>query len=266
MGDRPSVVVIGGNDPTGGAGLGADVEALAGQGCRACPVVTAVTVQTSVAVQGFEAVEPGLVTAQLRALLGDLSIAAVKIGMLANAENARAVAAVLRDHPDLPVVLDPVLRGGGGGALARSGLAEAILDLLPLTDLTTPNRGEARRLAGGPGRIEDLAANLLRHRCRGVLITGADEGEGPIVHRLFTAEGPTYTLIRPRLTGGYHGSGCTLASAIAGGLARGRNLFTAVRAGQDYTEGALRHALRPGRGQSLPNRMYWADDCLPTTH
>jgi hydroxymethylpyrimidine/phosphomethylpyrimidine kinase len=261
---RPAVLAIGGNDPTGGAGLAADVETLAAHGCRACPVVTAVTVQTSVSVLGFQTVAAALVRDQMRAVLDDLPVQAIKIGMLGSAENAEAVAEVLGGHPALPVVLDPVLRAGGGGDLSRQGLVDAIVELLPLTGLATPNRDEARHLAGRDGDIEQIAAALLQRGCPAVLITGADEGEGKVENHLFLRDGEAHGYSWPRLPGSYHGSGCTLASAIAALLARGMDLPAAAREAQAYAAQTLRHASRPGQGQYLPDRMYWAGSRLPT--
>lgn len=253
---RPVVLVLGGNDPSGGAGLAADIETLASLGCHPAPVVTAITVQDSRDVRAFDPVAPGLVMAQARAVLDDLPVAAVKLGMLGSAACSAACAAILEAHPHLPLVVDPVLRAGGGGGLARGELAQAIrLLLVPRAHLLTPNRQELRRLAPEADSEAGAARALLGAGAGAVYVTGTDHTTGPqVVNRLYTP-GETLELPCERLPGGYHGSGCTLAAAAAAGLAHGLEVGAAVRAAQDYTLRALRRAVRPGRGQAFPVRL-----------
>ena len=140
----PVVLSFAGNDPTGGAGMLADIEAIASMGCHAAPVITALTVQDTQNVVSFEEVDASLVMEQARAVLEDMPVACVKVGMLGSAENAAAIHTVLRDYPDIPVVLDPVLRAGGGTQLADEELLDAMIELLfPLTTVLTPNSQEA---------------------------------------------------------------------------------------------------------------------------
>ena len=280
---KPVVMVFAGNDPSGGAGLAADTEALAAHGCHVCPVVTALTVQDTQGVRGFEPVAPSWVARQARAVLADMPVAVFKLGMLAGSAVAAAGAEVLRQYPAIPVVYDPVMRGGGGGSLALGDgeggqtMLEVVRQrLLPRTTIATPNRGEARLLSGAGADADACGRDLVRRGCRYVLVTGADEGSGDVVHRLYgttggatrgaargAAKGETAEPLRqwawPRLPGVYHGSGCTLAAAIAGRLARGEPPLEAMAAAQDYTWHALRHGLRLGRGQFLPERFYWTD-------
>ena len=254
------VLVLGGNDPSGGAGLAADVQAIARLGAHPAPVVTAVTVQDSGGVQGFRPLAPEEVLAQARAVFADLPVAAVKTGMLATPACAAACALLLDEHPGLPLVVDPVLAAGGGGALAESGLADALRSLLvPRARLLTPNREELRRLAPEGNGLGPRARALLGAGAGAVYVTGADGtgGEG-ITHHLFTAEGETLEITCERLPGRYHGSGCTLAAAAAALLARGRGLPAAVREAQDYTWQSLRHGFRAGRAQAFPDRLW---DC-----
>jgi hydroxymethylpyrimidine/phosphomethylpyrimidine kinase len=251
------VLAFSGHDPSGGAGLQADVEALAGVGCRALTVATALTVQDSRDVQRVAPVDPGLVEAQARTVLADLPVTAFKIGLLGSAAVAEVVDGVLRDHPDLPVVLDPITAAGGGTALAGDTLVEAMRRLLQRTTLVTPNSPEARRLAGRDD-LPDCAAELRRLGCPWVLISGTHEAGDEVVHRLFGPESLESEITCPRLPHVYHGSGCTLAAATAGLLARGLTMPDAVGAAQRYTLATLRHATRPGRGQHLPDRFFWA--------
>lgn len=256
---EPVVMTFSGHDPSGGAGLQADIEALASVGCRAATVATALTVQDTVNVRRVLPLDPDLVADQARTVLDDLPVAAFKIGLLGNTAVAAAIAGVLREHPRVPVVLDPVLAAGGGAALADDALLTAIRDLLARVTLATPNGVEARRLAGDPAAgLAVCARTLIGHGCRWVLVTGGHEPDSGVINRLFDAEGLQDSTTWPRLEATYHGSGCTLAAAAAGLLARGLTVREAVQGAQEYTWHALNHGYRPGRGQHLPQRFYWA--------
>ncbi len=256
-GPSPVVLTFSGHDPSGGAGLQADIEALAGVGCRALTVTTALTVQDTRDVQRVEPVDPELVEAQARTVLADLPVAAFKIGLLGSAGVADAVASVLSDHPEQPVVLDPITAAGGGTPLAGESLLEAMRGLLRRITLVTPNSVEARQLA----QHDDLAACAMELQaldCPWVLITGTHEDENEVVNRLYGPEGLADRYTCPRLAHHYHGSGCTLAAAAAGLLAHGLAIPEAVAAAQRFTLESLRHATRPGGGQHLPDRFFWA--------
>ena len=256
---RPVVLTLSGHDPTGGAGIQADIETLSSLGCHAATVVTALTVQDTCDVKGFQPVEAELVIAQARAVLEDLPVAAIKIGMVGSASVAAALHSILSDYPTLPVVLDPVLVAGGGSDLATRDLIDALTTLLlPLTTLITPNSIEARHLAPEGDTLEACAQQLLETGCRFVLVTGTHEGTAQIAHRLY-GQGRLMQVYRcRRLPYSYHGSGCTLASAIAGRLARGDDIETAVANGQAYTWQSLSGGFRAGMGQHLPGRLSWA--------
>lgn len=253
----PSVLVVAGNDPSGGAGIAADVQAITSAGGHPAPVITALTVQDTINATAVEPVDPALVAAQMEAVLGDISVAAVKIGLLATAAIAAAVADVLARHPGLPVVLDPVLVAAGGARLAEDALVDVILArLCPLTTLLTPNALEIRRLAPGQQETEARAAMLRAAGCAFVLAKGGDEadtGANEVVNTLYGPEG-TQRFRWPRLEGDFHGSGCTLASACAARLALGEPAGLAVGHGQALTHAWLQRAFRPGRGQLVPLR------------
>lgn len=255
----PVVLAISGHDPSGGAGIQADIETLASLGCHAAPVISAVTVQDTRTVHGYTALDPMLIVDQARAVLADLPVAAVKIGMLGSAGAARAIHALLQDHPGLPVVLDPVLAAGGGGALASDEGREAMIALLlPRTTVLTPNSLEARALAPEGDTLDACAMALLERGCGFVLITGTHERGPQVVNRLYGEHRLLDTATWERLAGSYHGSGCTLAAAIAGLLAQGGDPCTAAREAQRYTWESLRQGYRLGAGQFLPRRFYWA--------
>lgn len=268
----PTVLTIAGSDPSGGAGLQADLATVAAFGCHGAGVVTAVTVQDTRNVQGFRAVEAAEVRAQATAVLEDIPVAAIKVGMLGTPDNARAVADVLAAYPRVPAVIDPVLAAEGGGALAREDLADALHGtLFPRATILTPNREEGRLLSNGETVPEAVADELLRQGAHFVLLkgghgeTGEESGDRIVTDRLFSFGQEEANFSRPRLPDrGYHGSGCTLSTAIACALAEGREMIEAVRTGTDFTFRALRSAYNPGRGQAVPNRLFhwrgWEDE------
>jgi hydroxymethylpyrimidine/phosphomethylpyrimidine kinase len=250
----PVVLVIAGNDPSGGAGIAADVQAITAAGAHPAPVITALTVQDTVNARAVEPASPSLVAAQMKAVLDDMTVAAVKIGLLATAAIAEAVAAELRLRPAVPLVLDPVLVAAGGARLAEEALVDVLASqLYPLATLLTPNVHELERLAPG----EDLAARVARLQsqgCRWVLAKGGDADQPDVRNVLMGPEGQRLEWRWPRLEGAFHGSGCSLASACAARLALGDAVPVAVESAQQMTQRWLATAIRPGRGQSVPLR------------
>jgi len=255
----PVVMVFAGNDPTGGAGLQADIESIVSMGCQAAPVVTALTVQDSRNVIRFEPVESGLVIEQTRAVLEDMPVAAFKVGMPGSVENVEVLHTLLTDYPDIPVVTDPVLAAGGGTELAGAALREAMIQLLfPLTTILTPNSQEARLLAPEADTLDACAQELLSDGCEFVLITGTHEHTTTVENIFYGNMRRLESFTWERLPHSYHGTGCTLASAIAGLLAQGLEPLTAVHEAQEYTWQALKAGYRIGMGQHHPNRLFWA--------
>ena len=249
----PCVLTISGHDPTGGAGIQADIETIVHHRCHPCSVITALTAQDSKNVAQVFPQRPEHFQCQLDTLLADISFQAIKIGMLGSAEIASMVADRLSSLPEVPIVLDPVLKAGGGTNLANDKLLETLINhLLPLTTILTPNLQEARRLVNSD-QIEQCAQTLLTKGCQSILITSGDE-ETLQVENIFYDEENCQTYTWERLPEGAHGSGCTLASAIAALLARGMKLQQAVEQAQQYTWETLRHSFRPGHGQLFPRR------------
>ena len=253
----PTVLVIAGNDPSGGAGIAADIQAITAAGAHPAPVITALTVQDTVNASAVEPASAQFVVAQAEAVLADMPVAAVKIGLLATAEIAAAVATLLARHPAVPVVLDPVLVAAGGARLAEEALVDEVLQrLCPLTTLLTPNAMEIRRLAPAAADTAARAASLRQAGCQWVLAKGgdeADEGGGEVINTLFGPDAPR-VFRWPRLQGSFHGSGCTLASACAARIALGDSVDAAVATAQSLVHGWLEQAFRPGRGQLVPLR------------
>ncbi len=256
MPSRPVVLCLSGHDPSGGAGLQADIEALLAQGCHAAPTVTALTVQSTVDVVDFRVLDRDWVLAQAHAVIADLPVAAVKLGMLGSVEMVETVLEVMHSLPGVPLVCDPVLRAGGGGTLGKDDVGFAMRErLLPIAAIATPNLPEARILAELPDGSADECAEKLLPYCRHLLITGGHGDEQKVHNRLYSRDGARHSFSCERLPGSYHGSGCTLASALAGRLALGEDLASAVQTALAYTWRTLRDAEAPGKGQYVPRRL-----------
>src|SRR5574340_505527 len=243
----PIVLTFAASDPTGGAGMQADLLTIAAMGCHPLSVLTALTVQDTSGVESLQAIEAERVRAQAEALLADMHVAAFKLGVFGSAENMRVIADILSDLPETPVVLDPVLASGRGDPLASEDMLQAMCELVvPQSTIATPNSIEARRLGG--------AQKLLAMGCEFALVTGTHEPSDEVVNTLYDGGGVVRADRWQRLPGTYHGSGCTLASAIAAALAAGRAVPEAVRDAQEYTWQTLAAGFAPGRGQFIPNR------------
>lgn len=251
---NPIVLCFSGHDPVGGAGIQADIEAIAAQGAHAATVITALTVQDTRNVQRIEPVAVDTLHEAANAVLNDLPVAAFKVGLLGSAAIAQAVADIIRDHPGIPMVLDPVLAAGGGKDMSNENLLGVILnELLPLTSVLTPNSLEARLLSGQEN-LDEAAQQLLGAGCRYVLITGTHEQTDKVRNTLYSRD-ERKVFESERLPGEYHGSGCTLAASLAARLVLGEEVTAACRHALTYTEKSLRRALSPGHGQSLPTRL-----------
>jgi hydroxymethylpyrimidine/phosphomethylpyrimidine kinase len=245
----PLVLTFAASDPTGGAGLQADLLTLAALGCHPLSVVTGLTVQDTSGVEHLEAVDAALVARQAERVLAETRVAAFKVGVVGTAANARAIAAIAAAHGQVPLVLDPVLASGRGDPLASDAVLNALLEfLVPRATVATPNTLEEERLGG--------TKQLLERGCRYVLLTGTHDLTAEVVNKLYDRGGLVREDRWQRLPGSYHGSGCTLASAIAALLAKGRPVPEAAREAQEFTWRALAAGFRTGAGQALPNRFF----------
>jgi hydroxymethylpyrimidine/phosphomethylpyrimidine kinase len=259
--------------------LQADVLTLSSIGCHPASVVTAITVQDTLGVENVLVFDAEWVEAQARAVLEDMEVAAFKIGMLGSVENVAIIAEILADYPDIPLIMDTVLASGRGDELASEEMQGAMIDLLlPQATLITPNSLEARRLAffdtdeegEADAPLIECATRLLAMGLEYVLVTGTHERTQDVTNTLYGNNGLIKAWQWERLPDSYHGSGCTLASAIAACLAHGLTLEEAVAEGQEYTWATLKAAFRPGMGQYIPDRLFWArdedDEPEPETH
>lgn len=260
----PQVLAFAASDPSSGAGIQADLLTLASLGCHPLTAVTAITVQDTVGVQSIHPVAAEVVEQQARTILEDMPVAAFKIGVLGSVENVLTVAEIVADYPETPLVFDPVLASGRGDELSGEEIISAIREmLLPQTTIITPNAPEARRLAESDEdenepNLDICAQRLIEMGVQYVLITGTHENTPEVINTLYGPDGIIRHDRWERLPGSYHGSGCTLASAIAGCLAGGASVEDAVRDAQDYTWQTLKSGFRGGMGQLIPDRLFWA--------
>lgn len=233
------ILIIAGSDSGGGAGIQADIRTVTLLGGHAMTAITAVTAQNTVGVQGVHAVPTAMVLQQMNSVISDIGVDAVKIGMIGSAETAAAVADRLAELANVPIVFDPVMVSTSGSALADDATIAAFERLMAIATLVTPNIPELAALGG-----EEIAVRFGTH----VLAKGG-HGEGPMLtDRLIGPQGVRKAWSNARIeTPHTHGTGCTLASAIATGLGQGADLVDAIERGRKYVREAL--ALAPGLGQ-----------------
>jgi len=262
---RPArVLAIAGSDSGGGAGLQADIKTLTVFGCYAMTAVTAVTVQDTTGVFGVHPVPPGVVGAQISRVLSDIGADAVKIGMLGSGAIAEAVAAALAAHASIPLVLDTVMLAKGGAALIdAAGVAVLKSRLMPGAWLVTPNAPEAAALAGIHVETRDdlvLAGQaLIALGARAALVKGAHLEGATVTDALVTPD-RVHLFEAPRIQSrSTHGTGCTLASAIAAGIAQGMTLYDSVARAHRYVREAISAAPGFGRGAGPLNHMHGQD-------
>ena len=254
MSSPPLVLCLSGLDPSGGAGLQADIESVAALGGHALGVVTALTAQDTRDVARVVATDPALLRQQLDLLLNDSPPQAFKLGLLGGAEQLPVILEAIRRCP-VPVVCDPVLRAGGGSLLHGEEAARALRrQLFGAVTVLTPNAAEARRLCPETASLDDCGASLLAAGCAQVLITGGDEPGAEVVNTWYSTGRPPRRYAWPRLPETFHGAGCTLAAAIAALLARGLDIEPALQQAQQWTHQTLRRAVRVGQGRRIPGR------------
>lgn len=261
----PIVLVFAGNDPSGGAGLAADMLALSSLGCHVTPVMTGVVIQDSSGEQDVLLIESDWVEDQARCILEDMKVDAIKVGLIGSIESLTVIAEIASDYPEIPLVLDPVFISKPGDHLAAEELLSMMRELLlPHTTLVTLNSIQARHLASDdPEEQDDIsldiaAARILDWGCEYVLITGTHENTPKVINTLYSHMGRANVENWERLPGSYHGSGSTLAAAVTGALANGAEMIDAVKEGQEYTWQTLQAAYQPGMGSHIPDRFFWA--------
>ncbi|MCA8930084.1 MAG: bifunctional hydroxymethylpyrimidine kinase/phosphomethylpyrimidine kinase [Alphaproteobacteria bacterium] len=253
MSRPPRVLVVAGSDSGGGAGIQADIKTLSALGAYAMTAVTAITVQNSQGVSDVHAIPPEVVAAQMRACLDDIGADAIKLGMLHSAPLIQAVAEVLADHAAIPVIADPVMVAKGGAALLQSEAVGALAEhILPRAHVMTPNTEEAAVLIGAAvadrADQERAARAMVERFGAAVLLKGGHLSGAGVLNLLLQPGGAAERFVSPRLeTRHTHGTGCTLASAIAGGVAHGLSLADAVGHACRFVHAGIANA--PGFGQ-----------------
>ena len=249
-----NVLCISGHDPTGGAGIQADIEACAAQGVHALTVISALTVQDTHNVRRVSPVAPMLMAQQIEALLEDCRVDAIKIGLLGDAQQIPYLLQAIA-QAKVPVVLDPILRAGGGANLTALELQAAMEEtLFPQVTLLTPNAAEARRFAPRAPTLDGCGAALLSRGCANVLITGGDESTSSVINTWYAPHAAPKHYEHARIPGSFHGAGCTLASAIAARLACGDAMSAALETAQAYAQQSLARAKAIGHGRKIPGR------------
>lgn len=244
----PNVLSIAGSDPSGGAGIQADIKAISANGAFAMAALTALTAQNTQGVTGIHLVPPAFVQDQIAAIFADIRVDAVKIGMIANADIAAAVAQALQDHTDMPVVLDPVMIAKGGAALLQPDAVNTVRDvLLPMATVLTPNLPEAAHLLNinMATTRDDMAtqgAALCALGARAVLMKGGHLEGSDSSDCLVTNDAVTWFDAARTATTNTHGTGCTLSSALAAQLAKGHSVTDATAAAKSYVAHAIAHA------------------------
>jgi len=293
----PSVLCFATSDATGGGGLQSDVLTLASMGCHPLSVLAAITVRDTRGVDELLALDAEAVAAQARAVLEDIPVQAFKLGMVGSVENVAAIAEILSDYPDVPLVLEPALSFVDGDEAGGEDLLAALAELvLPQVTVLVASRREVLQLAGAASSagsvaeneteddegedqidfgdflsggeaddagdadlsLDDALARILGLGVGYVLLTGASEPGSQVVNVLVGPDGVVRTDAWERLPGRYLGAGATLAGALVAALAHGMEVPEAVREAQEFTWQALSAAYRPGMGMALPDRLFWA--------
>ncbi len=261
----PRILIIAGSDSGGGAGLQADIKTITMLGGYAMTAVTAITVQNTCGVSHVMPVSTDMIRDQIMAVVEDIGVDDIKIGMLGSQDSIECVASALTSlTPRVPIILDPVMQAKGGASLLEEGAAEAMVErLFSMASLITPNLPEAEHLTGNKIRttkdMEQAGQKLLDTGAEAVLIKGGHGTGKELVNVLCTHEG-VHQFRSTRIdTPHTHGTGCTLASAIATYLAKGQSLKQAVQQAQDYVHGAILHAPGYGKGHG-PLHHGWVLD------
>jgi hydroxymethylpyrimidine/phosphomethylpyrimidine kinase len=255
--DLHSVLLcVGGHDPSGGAGIQADAEAARASGVHVCSVISCLTTQDTCGISRIFPQRAAQIEDQCRRIFADSRVGALKVGLLGSSPVVRILCDLATEHPRLPLILDPVLASSSGQQLADAALLNQVRNnLLERCTLATPNLPEARTLSSFK-EPDDCAQRLLQSGCLWVLVTGTHAPGDEVINRLYGRDGTRQEWSWPRLDGDYHGSGCTLASAIAARIVRGMDIPSAVAEAQSYTWQSLSRALRTGRCQLIPNRHF----------
>ncbi len=263
----PLILTFGVSDPVGALGVQSDIATFAAHGCHALSISTALLVSDSVRVEEWHEVDTGVMADQARHVLEDMPIAAVKIGAIASIEQAAAIAEIVSDYAEVPLIVDPFLSALPDSGMSDEDIVASIRQILaPQATVLQLSQSELGRMAelwreaGVESSLETDVAELTARGCQYVLVTGTAGSGQKSGHKrantLFDREEGVTTIDWQHLPGHFVGAGCTLSGAIAALMAQGMDAVEALRAAQEYTYGALLHAQRFGMGKLVPNRFY----------
>ncbi len=258
----PKVMTFSATDPTGGAGLQADILTIASLGCHPVSIATGFTVQDTIGVNKLIPIDSDMVNNQARLILEDMEVEIFKLGLLGSKENITTIAEIISDYPEIPLIIDPVLASGRGDEFSDIEARNMMMELLfPESLLITPNSLEARQLVSNEDEPSDLSIEVCARRlkemgCENILITGTHENTENVINTLYSSSNQITPYHWDRLPGSYHGSGCTLTSAISAYYALGLSIEEAVEEAQHFTWQALKNGFKPGMGQLIPNRFF----------
>lgn len=250
----PVILALSAHDPSGAAGVQADIETINHYRCRCVSVITALTTQNTGKFESILPQNPVIFRSQAELLLSEIKVDACKIGLIGSELLVYEIADILDELNTIPMVLDPVLHSGSGTNLSSEDLISTFLDkLIPRATVLTPNVKEAITLSG-KANPADAASFFLGKGCKSVLITGADQSTDKVVNVLYLPDQEPVKFTWERLHGIYHGSGCTLAAAISTELAMGNDIAPAIKSAQEYTIETLKQAEQLGKSQLHPRR------------
>lgn len=258
MQQTPVVMTFADHDPSGAAGIQADVETLFSMGCHCSSIATAITAQDTYEYHDSIATDPVMMTEQARTILEDMLVSVFKVGQVGSIETLQAIYTILRDYPETPVIYQPSLPLQS--TLFTHHLLTHIRNLLlPLSSIITINMQEANFLAPQADTIEACVNEILDAGPEYVLVTGIGKEIKTIKNALYTESGLQKSWEWERLPHAYQGSGSTLSASIAAHIAHGFDPVTSIEKAQNYTWHALKNARRLGMGNYVPNRLYWVN-------
>lgn len=256
----PVVLTLSSHDPSGCTGIQADIESCISLGCHCTPVITALCARDTRDLKDITPIDSAFLIEQVRAILEDMPVQAIKLGFLGQVTHIEAVHTILQDYPHIPVVLEPVSQLVAAPHAQTQAIREATKSLLfPLSTLSTPDLVEAHELAQQGDTLDACAQEILEYGSDYTLITGAARNQNYYENRLYNHQGLVKNYRWKRLSVFAHGAGATLSASIAAYLAHGLRLLDAVEQGQNFTWHTLSASRRLGMGDNIPNRLFWAD-------
>ncbi len=254
----PVVICFSGLDPTGGSGISADIETISSLGCHCMPIITSVTARDTLTIKDAWDIDSPIIIQQARAVLEDIAVNVIKVGMLGSVDNIEAVHTILTDYPHVPVILDPVLQTGSDD---ENALIEATRELLiPQSHIAVLNNEQIHLLAAEADSLQACAQVLCERGCNQVFISGSPDKARQITNSLYSSSGLVKSYQWPLISHRFVGAGSTLSASIAAYLAHQDSILDAVEQGQKFTWQALDNGRRLGMGNLLPNRIFWCKD------